>query len=393
MSDLTIGLLSALLATNQPQAVSNLVQQQTGISVTVPDAHDPEDAGLRQLMAADDDAMSEINEWISTNSINPTNTFAVQALNSRIHTRLEGLKDGYQTFLRNHPDSAHGFLAYGSFLNDIGDEEGACVQFENSKQLDPKNPAVWNNLANYYGERGGVTNAFADYTEAIRLAPDEPVYYENFATTVYLYRKDVRDFYHLNEGQVFDKALGLYQQAMKLDPTNLVLATDYAECYYGIKPYRTNDSLVAWSNALTIAHSDVEREGVTIHLARMKTAFGLYDSAQADIDSITNSVYAGMKQRLIRSLKDHKNPPPEIPNVPTNNVSITTNLVAIATNTINIVTNEAMPVTNSLFVGTRPVLTGTNYIVGDTNIFKSDIPRQLRGEPMPGKGWVVPGVK
>ena len=73
-----------------------------------------------------------------------------------------------------------------AFLNDIGDEEGAKVQYENSRQLDPKNPAVWNQLANYYGEYGGLTNAFADYTEAIRLDPTEPVYYQNFATTVYL---------------------------------------------------------------------------------------------------------------------------------------------------------------------------------------------------------------
>ncbi len=101
----------------------------------------------------------------------------------------------------------------------------------------PKNPAAWNQLANYYGEYGGLTNAFAYYTEAIRLDPTEPVYYQNFATTVYLFRKDAREFYHINEQQVFDKALGLYRQAMKLDPSNLVLATDYAESYYGIKPH------------------------------------------------------------------------------------------------------------------------------------------------------------
>ena len=58
MSDLTIGLLSALLATNQPQAVSNLVQEQTGVAVTVPDTNDPEEAGLQQLMIAADAALA-----------------------------------------------------------------------------------------------------------------------------------------------------------------------------------------------------------------------------------------------------------------------------------------------------------------------------------------------
>ena len=50
MSDLTIGLLGALLATNQPLAVSNLVQQQTGISVAIVNPNDPTEQELHQLM-------------------------------------------------------------------------------------------------------------------------------------------------------------------------------------------------------------------------------------------------------------------------------------------------------------------------------------------------------
>jgi len=311
MNDLTVGLLSALLATNQPQAVSNLVQQQTGVSVVVDNAGDPEATELRQLMIEDDAALAEVNDWINTNNISPTNTPALKELNLRIRARLDIVKSGYQNFLVNHPNSARGFLAYGSFLNDSGDEDGAEVQYENSKQLDPKNPAVWNNLANYYGEHGELTNAFADYTEAIRLNPNEPVYYQNFATTVYLYRKDAKEYYKLDEAQVFDKALGLYRQAMKLEPDNLVLATDYAMSYYGIRPLRTNDALVAWTNAYNVARDDNEREGVMIHLARVKIAAGFYDQAQAQLDAITNAAFADMRARLERSLADHRHPPPD----------------------------------------------------------------------------------
>ena len=41
MTNLLIGLLSALVATNQPAAVSNLVTQTTGLKVTIPDPNDP----------------------------------------------------------------------------------------------------------------------------------------------------------------------------------------------------------------------------------------------------------------------------------------------------------------------------------------------------------------
>jgi len=322
--------LSALLATNQPQAVSNLVQQHTGLSVPIVDVNDPTERELRDVMLADDSALDEVNTWISTNRIPRTDTNGLAALNKKITARFDEVKHGYDTFLRNHPDSARGFLAYGTFLNDIGNAEGAKVQYENSRQLDPKNPAVWNQLANYYGEYGGLTNAFADYTEAIRLDPTEPVYYQNFATTVYLYRKDAREFYGINEQQVFDKALGLYQQAMKLAPDNLVLATDYAESYYGIRPLRTNDALTAWTNCLNIAKDDNERQGLLLHLARVKIAAGIYDEAMAHLDAVTNRAFADLKTRLIRSLNDHKNPPPETAAPATNNPAVPSPAVAPA---------------------------------------------------------------
>jgi tetratricopeptide (TPR) repeat protein len=362
VSDLTIGLLGALLATNQPTAISNVIQQQTGIIVPVENQSDPTANELRTLMIEDDAALDEINQWISTNTIPRTNTVAQTAFHEKIANRLDLVKKDYDRFLRNHPDNAKGYLAYGSFLNDIGDEEGAKTQYENSRQLDPKNPAVWNNLANYYGEYSPITNAFAYYAEAIRLDPNEPTYYQNFATTVYLYRKDAREFYNIDEAHVFDKALGLYQQAISLDPSNLVLATDFAESYYGIRPLRTNDALVAWTNALNICKDENEREGVLLHLARVKVAAGFYDQAQAHLDSITNPAYADLKNRLERSLNDHKNPP-------TNSVAENlTNNVVVPTNAVIAISNSVTALRNSLSAPTNEILAFTNSVNLSTNL-------------------------
>jgi tetratricopeptide (TPR) repeat protein len=308
VNDLLIGLVGAVLATNQPQAVSNLIQQNAGITISIPNKNDPAELELERLMMDDDAAQDEVDKWIQEN-----NAFAAQGagvskeeLNQRILARFDAVRRAYEDFLRRNTNSARGFLAYGSFLNDIGDEESAAAQYEKSRQLDPKNPAVWNNLANYYGEQGPVTNAFVYYAKAIELNPNEPVYYQNFAESVYLFRKDAREFYNFNEQQVFDRALKLYQKAMQLDPDNFPLATDYAQSYYGIRPLRTNDALVAWTNTLKVAHNETEREGVYIHLARIKISIGHFDEASAQLDAVTNASLADMKKRLERNLTERE---------------------------------------------------------------------------------------
>jgi tetratricopeptide (TPR) repeat protein len=314
-------LLSVLVATNSTAlAVSNEIQQATGIAVTVPDASDPVAQELQKLMADDDAASAEVDQWIRDNQNFYKEGAGVSNddLNKRIMERFAPVRKGYEDFLRRHPDSAPGYLAYGSFLNDIGDEDRASLAYEKSRQLDPKNPAAWNQLANYYGEHSPVTNAFAYYAKAIELNPNEPVYYQNLATTVYLFRKDAMQFYGLTEPQVFDKSLALYQQAMKLAPNDFPLATDYAQSYYGIKPLRTNDALLAWTNALKIARDENEREGVYIHLARIKTYIGQYAEARAQLEAVTNADLADLKNRLEKNLNEREHPQ-------TNAVDISTN--------------------------------------------------------------------
>ena len=330
MNDLLIGLVGAVLATNQPLAVSNLLHQHAGISVVMVNPNDPAEQELQKLMTEDDAATAEVDKWIREDSDfhNAGAGESKEDLRQRILDRFASVRKDYEDFVRRNPDFARGRMAYGSFLNASGEEEDAVAQYEIAAKLDPKNPAAWNNMANYYGEHGPLTNAFIDYAQAIELNPAEPVYYQNFATTVYLYRKDAREFFNINEQQVFDKALALYQQAMRLAPDNFPLATDYAQSYYGIKPLRTNDALVAWTNTLAIARDEVEREGVYIHLARVKTAIGRFDEARAQLEVVTNAAYADLKNRLERNIAEREHPPTNAVDAATNSVLVSTNAPA-----------------------------------------------------------------
>jgi tetratricopeptide (TPR) repeat protein len=296
------------MATNQPAALSNLVTQTTGLTVTVPDTNDPVEKEFHKIMVDDDAALDQVDNWILENNAFAAKGAGVKAteMNDRIHARLDIVRNEYKDFLQRHPDHARAHLAYGSFLDNIHEEDASVAELDKARQLDPKNPASWNQLANYYGHRGPVTNAFAYYAKAIELDPTEPVYYRNMATTVYLFRKDAREYYHISEQQVFDKALGLYEQAFKLAPADFELAHDLAQTYYGIKPLRTDPALKAWTNAMNVATNELERQGIYIHLARVQLLSGRFTEAQQNLNAVTNDYYAELKKRVTRSLHQHQ---------------------------------------------------------------------------------------
>lgn len=305
MSQLLLGLLSVLVATNQPAAVSNLVAKTTGISVKVPDQDDPLEKELHAILVEDEKAQDEVDRWIKDDAKFAEQGAAISqaGLSGKIEQRMAKVKELYEAHLLKHPDHARGRLAYASFLDDLGEEKASSEQAEKARELDPANPAAWNNLANYYGHRGPVKKAFEYYEKAIELNPLEPVYYQNFATTVYLFRKDAREHYNIDEQQVFTKALELYTKALKLDPANFILANDLAQSYYGIRPPRYDDALEAWNYALKIARDDIERQGVQIHLARFKINMQRFDEAREHLALVKHAMYAELKDRVADNLK------------------------------------------------------------------------------------------
>jgi tetratricopeptide (TPR) repeat protein len=304
VSALLVGLLGAVLSTNPPQAVSNLVAEKTGVVVADVNTNDPVENDYYKILLDDDAAEKDVLKWSDDAEAfdKAAGSDPKVTLHLRIQQRLDGVRREYEDFLQSHPKHVNAHLAFGSFLNDTRDEDGAVKQWDAARLLAPANPAPWNNLANIYGHDGPVKKAFEYYSKAIDLDSNEPVYYHNLATTVYLFRKDAGEYFNLTEQQVYDKSLELYRKAIQLAPGDFVLFTDYAESFYGTNPPRWKDGLEAWTEALKVAHDEDEREGVYIHLARINLKLGRYDEARMRLNAVTNTAYAPLKNRLTRNL-------------------------------------------------------------------------------------------
>ena len=318
VNKLLTGLLGALVAVGQLPAATNAVVQATNAAVTARDANDPVEKEYKKLMEDDDAAQSEVDTWLRDNEKFTAQGAGVPSaeLSRRIRERFMPIRSAYEDFIRRHPEHARARLAYGSFLNDLQDEEGAQEQWEKALALNPNDPAAYNNLANHYSHSGSIKKAFEYYAKASELNPRESLYYHNLGTAVFLFRKDAQEFYGITEQQVFDKALQLYSQALKLDPQNFPLAMDVAQTYYGINPLRTNDALRAWTNTLAIAQNEVERESVYLHLARFKLIAGRFAEARAHLNCVTNETYNELKSRLARNLKEQDKQAQQVTNAP-----------------------------------------------------------------------------
>jgi tetratricopeptide (TPR) repeat protein len=208
-------------------------------------------------------------------------------------------------------------------LNDLGEEEQAEKQWEKALAADPKDPAAWNNLANFYGHNGRATKAFEYYAKAIELEPDEPIYYQNFATTVFLFRRDATNYFKLTEAEVFTKSLDLYRKALELAPDDFFLAKDYAQSFYALKPAPAEDAegkrkaeqnladeaIAAWQLALKIAPDELTREGVYVHFARWQINSGRYDEARRTLAGVTNGVFVQNKKALLKKIANRESDP------------------------------------------------------------------------------------
>jgi tetratricopeptide (TPR) repeat protein len=175
VSKFLIGLLAAAAGASLAGAATNVAPRSPAASTNSVVAGDPIEKEYQQIMSDDDAAQAEVDKWITDNRafVEKGAGASDAELNRRIRERLAPIKQRYEDFIKIHPDHANIRVADGSFLNDLHDEEGAEVQWEKGRQLDPKNPAAWNNLAGIYGEGGNVKKAFEYYTKAIELNPRE----------------------------------------------------------------------------------------------------------------------------------------------------------------------------------------------------------------------------
>ena len=259
---------------------------------------------FRQLLELDDKVHDDVDEWIRSNAKLAAKQVGVDpaSLDLQVRNRLSEVGEAYAAFLNRHSGHVRARLAYGSYFSDINEIDKAMAQWKKALELAPKNPVAWNNIGKAHGKQGRITEAFRHFGKAAELAPKEALYHRNLATLIFSYPDDAARYYLIDRSQVVPKSLELFKKARALDPKNFTLATDAALAQLGTQPFEAKAALAAWNDALAIAPSPVEAEGVRIHLARIHAHLGQADAARALLVKVHETQFAELKAGILQKL-------------------------------------------------------------------------------------------
>ncbi len=261
------------------------------------------------LLERDEEAMGRIEDWIREARSPGTPESRRITLAARIREETAPLEEAYLDFLADHPRHVRARVAYADLLGDLGRDGEILPQLEKAVEIDPSFAPAWNNLGNHHGYQGRAGRAIVCFRKAIALRPREAVYLRNLASITRLHPEESARSHGVPEERILDLALGLYRQALDLDPDSFDLAEDLAQAYYSPSGLvRPEEALAAWKRAEALAPSALEREGVALHLARVFLALGMPKEARRELDLVSLPVYDALRQEIGRDLAPQEPP-------------------------------------------------------------------------------------
>ena len=152
----------------------------------------------------------------------------------------------YTEAVRLKPDDAQFLYNRGNAYYSLKDWKKAIADYTEAVRLEPNNAVYFNNRGNAYSELKDWEKAIADFTEAVRLMPNNDLFKKNLANANDMLKKNLVNA----QAQVFsnsgiDKfknkdyvgAVSDFTEAIKLAPYNAVYFSYRGNAYYSLKDW------------------------------------------------------------------------------------------------------------------------------------------------------------
>ena len=216
--------------------------------------------------------------------------------------QVQSITHDYELLLRNNPNFAAGYAAYGYLLTKVDMRKEATAMLLRANQLDPDIGLVKNQLGNMLAEDGKPLQAAPYYIAAIKVEPKEPLYHYQLGTLLI----EARDAF-LKSGEwtreTLDNAMHhAFKQAAELAPDRFEFAYRFAESFYDLDKPDWEGALKAWSTLEEKAPTPIERQTMRLHAANILLKIGKREHATALIETVDEPKLQGQKEKLVAQL-------------------------------------------------------------------------------------------
>ncbi|MGH7957985.1 MAG: hypothetical protein ACREH8_13400, partial [Opitutaceae bacterium] len=215
---------------------------------------------------------------------------------------VQSISHDYELLLRNNPDFAAAYAAYGYLLSKVDMRKEAAAILLKANQLDPDIPLVKNQLGNLLAEDGKPLQAAPYFIAAIKLEPGEPLYHYQLGTVLV----EARDAF-LKSGEWTRDALDdamhhAFKRASELAPERFEFAYRYAESFYDLAKPDWEGALKMWGALEEKAPTPIERQTMRLHAANVCLKMGRPEHANALLDTVDEPKLQGQKEKLVAQL-------------------------------------------------------------------------------------------
>lgn len=183
---------------------------------------------------------------------------------------------------------AVGFLSFGSGKALLMDE-GARQKYLLERQRDelvracekaPTSVVLHAELMLAHESLGDYQSVFRGYEKLMALDPENPAHRRNFAGRLATLRTEGARYYQCALEDVPTRVIGHYKSAIRLAPTNVSLAKEYAMSFYVLGGEFESEVAAAWKHVIDAATDEQDRLEGHLHLARWWTRFEKLDRAR-----------------------------------------------------------------------------------------------------------------
>jgi len=219
-----------------------------------------------------------------------------------LQQQMQTLTHDYELLLRNNPQFAAGFAAYGYLLSKIDMRKEAMAMLLKANQLDSDIPLVKNQLGSLLAEDGKPLQAAPYFISAIKLEPNEPLYHYQLGTLLTEARDEFLKTKEWTRAALDNAMHYAFQRAAELAPDRFEFTYRYAESFYDLEKPDWNLALKAWSALEEKAPTAIERQTMRLHAANICFKIGKRDHAMALLTTIDEEKLRGQRDRLLAEM-------------------------------------------------------------------------------------------